>query len=216
MGLGLLFIKDRPLYSRNRKSNFCTHKNSAPRVAVVGKLSLFGVYREVFTGKDWMVRKLHLLSFCSGGTHVGLCVSSLNPSHGIPVLQQGQAVPCCFCSQVCLGLSFLSRESSFVFPFPPPQAPGMVQGVFGSSQAALVWAMTELERCRRIKRSFSNKCNYTNMLEPCVLFNSSPRKFLRALLLCESKRYPSASGILWIHSGSLCPGWQLILGFRFL
>lgn len=45
----------------------------------------------------------------------------------------------------------------------------------------------ELECCRRIKRSFSNKCNYTNMLEPCVLFNSCPRKeaFLGALLLSE-------------------------------
>lgn len=137
MGLGLLVIKDRPLYSRNRKSYFCTNKNSAPRIAVVGKLSLFGVYREVFTGKGWMVRKLHLLSFCSGGTHVGLCVSSLNPSHGIPVLQQGQAVPSCFCSQVCLGPSFLSRESSFVFPFSPPRPLGWCRVCLGA--ARLLW-----------------------------------------------------------------------------
>lgn len=99
----------------------------------------------------------------------------------------------------------------------------MVQGVSGSSQAGCVGydssRSTELGCCREIKRSFSNKCNYTDMLEPCVLFNSSPRKeaFLRALLLSESKRYPSASGIL---SGStvplLCPGWQLILCFRAL
>lgn len=74
----------------------------------------------------------------------------------------------------------------------------MVQGVFGGSQAGWMWGMTELGCCTGIKRSFSNKCNYTNMLEPCVLFNSCPRKeaFLGALLLSESKRYPSASGIL--------------------
>lgn len=101
MGLALLFIKDRLLCSRNGKSYFCTNKNSAPIAAVIGKLSHFGVCGKVFSGKDWMVSKLHLLSFCSDGTHVavGFCVSSLNPSHGISVLQQGQAVPldppCC-------------------------------------------------------------------------------------------------------------------------
>lgn len=175
MGLGLLFIKDRPLYSRNRKSYFCPNKNSAPIVAVIGKLGHFGVYREVFTGKDWMVRKFHLISFFPGGTHIalGLCASSLTPFHGILVLQQGQAVPSCL---FWLGSSFLTRESSFVFPLSPQPVPGMVQGVFGSSQAGLVWGMAELERCRGIKTSFSNKCNYTNMLEPCVLFNFLPEK----------------------------------------
>lgn len=94
MGLGLLFIKDRSLYSRNGKSYFCTNKNSAPIVAVIGKLSHYG---KVFTGKDWMVSKLHLLSFCSDGTHVavGLCVSSLNPFpwHPSGAAGTGSALP---------------------------------------------------------------------------------------------------------------------------
>lgn len=51
-----------------------------------------------------------------------------------------------------------------------------------------MWAVTELQCCRGIKRSFSNKRNYTNMLEPCVLFNSSPRNFPRGTCFCVSQR----------------------------
>ena len=73
-------------------------------VVVIGKLSHFGVYGKVFTGKDWMVSKLHLLSFCFDGTHVavGPSVSSLYPIHspsfqvGIPLLQCGQPMPLLF------------------------------------------------------------------------------------------------------------------------
>lgn len=181
MGLGLLFIKDRPLYSRNRKSYFCPNKSSAPIAAVIGKLSHFGIYREVFMGRAGWWESFICFHFAL----VWDSVSSLNPFPWHP----------------SLGLSFLSRESSFGFPF-SPQVTGMVQGVWeqpgwlcGGYDSS---SSTELGCCREIKRSFSNKCNYTNMLEPCVLFNSSPRKeaFLRALLLSESKRYPSASGIL--------------------
>lgn len=68
----LLFIKDRPLYSSNGKSYFCTNKSFAPVVVVIGKLSHFGVYGKVFTVKDWTVNKLHLLSFCFDGTHVAV------------------------------------------------------------------------------------------------------------------------------------------------
>jgi len=205
MGLVLLFIKDRPLYSSNGKSYFCTNKNFAP-VVVVGKLSHFGVYGKVFTGKDCMVSKPHLLSFCFDGTRVavGPSVSSLYPVHsppfqaGIPLLQRGQPVPLLFA---------VARWSiAWVWPGGPrlwggscfaTQDAETTQCVFCSSQARPSWRVgyqpadknnnKELECCGRIKRSFSNKCNYTNVLEPCVLFNSCPRKeaFLRALLLSE-------------------------------
>lgn len=121
------------MYIRKRNSYFCTNKNSAPTVAVIGKLSHFGVFGEVFSGKGWIVRKLHLLAFCSGGMHVavGLCASSLNPSHGIPVLQQGQAVP--FCSG--LAWSLLSEQGTIPgFPL-CPQVAGMVQGCLAAAGA---------------------------------------------------------------------------------
>lgn len=152
-----------------------------------------------------MVRKFHLISFFPGGTHiaVGLCASSLTPFHGILVLQQGQAVPSCL---FWLGSSFLTRESSFVFPLSPQPVPGMVQGVFGSSQAGLVWGMAELERCRGIKTSFSNKCNYTNMLEPCVLFNFLPEKIPQGTAFVWIKEIPQClRHPLWILSGSSVP-----------
>lgn len=102
MGLVLFFIKDRPLYSG--KSYFCTNINFAPMVVVVGKRSHFGVYGKVFTGKDWIVSKLHLLSFCLDGTHfaVGPSVSSLYPVRSpsfqaaVLLLQRGEPVPLLF------------------------------------------------------------------------------------------------------------------------
>lgn len=90
MALVLLFIKDRPLYSGNGKSYFCTNKNFAPMVVVIGKVSHFGVYGKVFTGQDWVVSKLHLLSFCFDGAHVaGGTFSFIPPPHPLSVLQAG-------------------------------------------------------------------------------------------------------------------------------
>lgn len=72
-------------------------------VVVIGKLSHVGVYGKVFTVKNWLVSKLHLLSFCVDGTHVAVepSVSSPYPVHGpssqagVPLLQHGQPCPCC-------------------------------------------------------------------------------------------------------------------------
>lgn len=139
------------------------------------------------------------------------------------MVQQGEAVPSCLL-QPALAWTLLSGQGITIWvpTFPAGhwggagrvwEQPGWLDVGYNSSRS------TEPEFCRGIKSSFSNKCNYTNMLEPCVLFNSFPRKeaFLRALLLSESKRMPSASGILSESTVALlCPGWQLILGFRLL
>lgn len=214
-------------------------------VVVIGKLSHFGVYGKVFAGKAWMVSKLHLLSFCFDDTHaaVGPPVSSLlpHPRSILPGCYASSAArtakaPAVCRSKVehCLGLAWtllsgLGGISLVCVPTLPHRRLKQCSVCFVAVRLDLVgvWGISQLtitiiknfERCRRIKRSFSNKCNYKNMLEPCVLFNSCPRKeaFLRALLLSEWRRYPSASGVLSeSRVALLCPGWQLILGLGFL
>lgn len=178
-------------------------------VVVIGKLSHCGVYGKVFTGKDWMVSKLHLLSFCFDGTHVAVG-PSVYPQSILPGWCPSSAAwtadaPAVRCGMVERALQGSGLDSSFcpgghqlcVSPYFATQDAETTRCVFCSSQARPSWHVgyqladsnnnKELECCRRIKRSFSNKCNYTNMLEPCVLFNSCPRReaFLRALLLSE-------------------------------
>lgn len=85
-------------------------------VVVIGKLSHVGVYGKVFTGKDWLVSKLHLLSFCADGTHVAVepSVSSPYPVHGRPPrlvslfcsMDSHAPVACCSKVEQCLGLAW--------------------------------------------------------------------------------------------------------------
>lgn len=203
MGLGLLFIKDRPLYSRNGKSYFCTNKNSAPIVAVTGKLSHFGVYGKVFTGEDWMVSKLHLLSFCSDGTHVavGLCVSSLNPFPWHPSRAAGTGS----------ALLFSAARSGLNPPFCPgnhhlisPQDTGMVQGVFGSSQAGWMGGMTaagaqSLSSAEGLKAaSLINAITQTCLSHVSSLIPSQEKRHSSGHCFCLSQRdipVPRASSL---------------------
>ncbi|XP_039938250.1 protein yippee-like 2 isoform X1 [Hirundo rustica] len=214
MALGLLFIKDRPLCSRHRKSYFCTNKICAPIAAVIGRLSLCGVYRGVFTGKDWMVRKFHLLCFCSGGTRAaaGLCVSS----RGVPApLQQGQAVPSCLAQPGVAWHLPSGQGITISVPALPPEPPGWCRACLGAAsqqQDTRSWSAAEGLK----EASLINAIN-TNMLEPCVLFNSSPRKFLGALLLSESEisqclGHPLDPLWLWVATNT---GLQLPLKNRY-
>lgn len=143
-----------------------------------------------------MLRKLQLLSFCSGCYGTLCFIPEPFPWHPNPAAGTGSAL--------LLSLPWTLLSEQGIIPWLPTLPPAPWGG------AGWVWQpgwlkvgsdssrSTELECCRGVERSFSNKCGDTNMLEPCVLFNCSPRKeeFLRALLLSEPKRYPSASGIL--------------------
>lgn len=196
-----MFIKDRPLYSRNGKSYFCTNKNSAPIVAVIGKLSHFGVCGKVFTGKGWMVSKLHLLSFCSDGTHVavGLCVSSLSPFCGIPA---GKAVPSCLL-QPALAWTLLSGQgiTIWVATFSPGHWAGAGFVWMWGLRAAGAQSLSAAEGLK--EASLINAITQTCSSHVSYLIPSQEKRHSSGHCFCLSQRdipVPQASSLhpLWL------------------
>lgn len=125
----------------------------------------------------------------------------------LPVLSQS-----CSRDRQCPPAQTLLSEQGIIFwgPTLPPahgDAAGWVWQPGWLSVGSDSSRSTGPECCRGMERSFSHKCHYTNTLEPCVLFNCSPRKgeFLGALLLSESEIPQCLGRPLCIHRGSSVP-----------
>lgn len=203
-------------------------------VVVIGKLSHFGVYGKVFTGKDRLLSKLLLLSFCADGMHVAVepFVSSPSPiprpssQAGVPLPQHGQPVPLLLAvarwssargwpggHQLCAG-SYLTTQDAETR-----------QRVFCHSQAGPSWHVPISQLTITIAKNLSaaeglkeasliNAITQTCLSHVSYLIPSQEKRHSSGHCLCLSGRDIQVPQGILLESrvALLCPGWQLRLG----